>query len=740
MNSQAYVLSSNPGNHSIVALVFLRAFFVSILIYFLDRSIGLGTPPLALSMAAFCGIALTTLLAFSRLNTWGFLTLGILIYAFSWLSFYIFSFLPVSGEGLFFISTVVANHVFLFLHVFATCSFFTWLFWKVKFTLTLEILALIALSVEIFRGHRNFHFEAPRLLNNLAWDMGLQPLSMLLITAAVVIVLLFTYVYLASLYSRLHFSKGDSAANLFAKGRQNFFLNLTALAVFCLILIIICGHIYDYYQKEAVSRIANGVGQETEQGVSPLDFHSALGSTAQPAGVVRLEGDYQENPYIPMLYLRESALSEFNGKEMVIARTGFDQDVSSTSPQQVYKIEENNALVERVPVVQSIYLLADHKLAFALDYPLVINQLKNPNPKRFKAAYRAMSMAPSMPLDTIRNAPIGSPKWSQAEWEHYLTPHHDIRYADLAMKITNSYTSDSKPTAEKAFLISEYLSKNSIYTLTPNHDVKAHEDPVVPYLFGDMRGYCVHFAHATVYMLRALGVPSRIATGYLTDLSQARDGHILLRMSDRHAWAEVYVEDHGWIPFDTQPETVESHADTQIDMRLLEELMGMLDPGEELLSDNLLSNELNVFEDSGIWLPAKELVFFVVLSVILLFILLKIYLRLGWLLSSRPENKLKRSYVSVASKLCDLGFTRFSGETRQEFRTRLEKNMGMKSFILTDLLNYLKYRPSFELVGHNIDLQRKKDFQSFKSLPIKHRLLSALNPASVIAFITGRKW
>jgi hypothetical protein len=255
-----------------------------------------------------------------------------------------------------------------------------------------------------------------------------------------------------------------------------------------------------------------------------------------------------------------------------------------------------------------------------------------------------------------------------------------------------------------------------------------------------MRGYCVHFAHATVYMLRSLGIPSRIATGYLTDMSQAIDGHILLRMSDRHAWAEVYIRGKGWVPFDTQPEKVESHAETQVDMKLLEELMGMLDPGEEILPDKTLDGEKNVYEEVRVWYPRPEYLAAGLVLVFLFFILIKIYLRYGWILRSSPEGKLSSSYLAVASILCDLGFKRLPGETRAEFKKRILSKMGAGNFSLTESLNFLNYSPVFNVDSQSINNLRRNDLGSFKTLSFKSKLRSVLNPSSIIAFITGHRW
>lgn len=731
---------SKSSKPNVIALVILRGLFFSLFIFLIDKSISFGTSPVLLSFAALLGVGLSTRLAFSHLNFAGFGALYFIFYATFALCFFIISEFGGGKPGWFFIGTVVENHVMLFLHVFTISSVLTWLFWRLKAMLTLEIIGLTALALHLLSGHRNFHFESPRILNDLAWHFGLQPLTMLLVIGACILILVALYIYIASLTNRLHFAKNTSTA-LISRGRRNYLVNGAVLGVVGLTLFFICNELFDYYYQEALSRTTNGVGQESEGGVSPLDFHSALGSTNQPAALVRLEGDYNKNPFLPMLYLREGALSQFNGKEMVISESGFDLDVNATTPDQAYKIEPLGELGDRIAVAQTVYLLADHKLAFAIDYPISINQMQNPNAKRFKSAYRARSLAPVFPLESIKDAAVGNPDWPASTRKHYLQTHGDSRYADLAMKITNSYSATEAPRAEKAFRIIQYLSKNAIYTLTPNHEVKANEDPVAPFLFGDLRGYCVHFAHATVYMLRALGIPSRIATGYLTDLSQARDGHILLRMSDRHAWAEVYIEGHGWVPFDTQPERVESHADTQIDMQLLEELMGMLDPGEEILPEDILKDEIGITPERAYWTPTPAH-FYILISLLLgLLLIIKLYLRYGWALSVSPEKRLRRSYISIASRLIDLGLKRRPGETRQEFKERLLSLLGgPELFGLTDSLVRYNYAAQAELSNAAINEQRRRDLRLFKKLPLKDRITAVFNPSSALSLLSGGRW
>jgi transglutaminase-like putative cysteine protease len=66
-------------------------------------------------------------------------------------------------------------------------------------------------------------------------------------------------------------------------------------------------------------------------------------------------------------------------------------------------------------------------------------------------------------------------------------------------------------------------------------------------------GYCVHFAAAMTFMARELGIPARIAVGYLPGNVTASSGSTTqyqVTSDDLHAWPELYFPGVGWIPFE----------------------------------------------------------------------------------------------------------------------------------------------------------------------------------------------
>lgn len=66
------------------------------------------------------------------------------------------------------------------------------------------------------------------------------------------------------------------------------------------------------------------------------------------------------------------------------------------------------------------------------------------------------------------------------------------------------------------------------------------------------RGYCEQYAGAMAVLVRAAGIPARVALGYTPGIRQP-DGSREITSNDAHAWVEVYFDGQGWVPFDPTP-------------------------------------------------------------------------------------------------------------------------------------------------------------------------------------------
>lgn len=71
-------------------------------------------------------------------------------------------------------------------------------------------------------------------------------------------------------------------------------------------------------------------------------------------------------------------------------------------------------------------------------------------------------------------------------------------------------------------------------------------DSVDEFLFDSRTGFCEHYASSFVVIMRAMGIPARVVTGYQGGEINPVDGYLTVRQSDAHAWAEVWLQDQGW--------------------------------------------------------------------------------------------------------------------------------------------------------------------------------------------------
>lgn len=82
------------------------------------------------------------------------------------------------------------------------------------------------------------------------------------------------------------------------------------------------------------------------------------------------------------------------------------------------------------------------------------------------------------------------------------------------------------------------------------------------FLFESRRGFCEHYAGAFVFLMRAAGIPARVVTGYQGGEMNPLGDYLIVRQSDAHAWAEVWLAQEGWVRIDptaaVSPNRIES--------------------------------------------------------------------------------------------------------------------------------------------------------------------------------------
>jgi hypothetical protein len=419
---------------------------------------------------------------------------------------------------------------------------------RVRPVAVVELAALALAVASLVAGHRGGAIHRPAWLADWAWMHGRDPLRVLIALGGA------TAVTLA--LTLLRVERGRPARTL---------LHLVASVALVLLVVLLLPAGKSASPPRALGgalgqRPRSSDGKGSAQLPPSLEFkndYSGDNSAEHlPVAVVVFHDEYR--PPRGVYYFRQTAFSVFNGDRLVADTTGeLDHDILANFPTAEVKSpklgREQPGPPVRARVRTTVSLLTDQIHPFALDAP----RLWRPRPLvaagHFVRAYDVESAAPIVDGSLLgRDA---GQNLTARQLELYREPPDDPRYRELADEILAAANLDPDLADDpyvQSVAIAAWLGKQGIYSMRSSHAGTA--DPTADFLFGDRTGYCVHFAHAAAYLLRALGLPARVAAGYAVDAGRRADGSsLMLRSSDAHAWAEVYLDDFGWEVVDPMP-------------------------------------------------------------------------------------------------------------------------------------------------------------------------------------------
>ncbi len=121
-------------------------------------------------------------------------------------------------------------------------------------------------------------------------------------------------------------------------------------------------------------------------------------------------------------------------------------------------------------------------------------------------------------------------------------------YGDV-YALARRLTRHSKTEYDAVTVIERHLRNSYSYDESP----PVRKVPLRAFLFRDRIGYCQQFSGAMALMLRSLGIPARVATGFSPGIPNPKTSGVVVRDLDAHSWVEVYFNDIGWVPFDPTP-------------------------------------------------------------------------------------------------------------------------------------------------------------------------------------------
>ena len=111
---------------------------------------------------------------------------------------------------------------------------------------------------------------------------------------------------------------------------------------------------------------------------------------------------------------------------------------------------------------------------------------------------------------------------------------------------------DTRSPYGAALALESWLRSTGGFTYT-THPPPSGSDPLLDFVVHTKRGYCQHFAGAMALMLRYLGIPARVAEGFVSGVYDGDTHTWTVTDHDAHAWVEVWFPGYGWLPFDPTP-------------------------------------------------------------------------------------------------------------------------------------------------------------------------------------------
>ncbi len=139
-----------------------------------------------------------------------------------------------------------------------------------------------------------------------------------------------------------------------------------------------------------------------------------------------------------------------------------------------------------------------------------------------------------------------------------------------------------RPEAYSAALLQHLHEQPFTYTLAPGRYGEASPHLVDEFWFDRRLGFCEHFASAYVVMMRALGVPARVVTGYQGADPEPQDGFWVVRQSNAHAWAEYWQDGRGWVRVDptaaVAPDRIRLGQTLEVPAGLVGSMLGTVSP------------------------------------------------------------------------------------------------------------------------------------------------------------------
>jgi transglutaminase-like putative cysteine protease len=248
---------------------------------------------------------------------------------------------------------------------------------------------------------------------------------------------------------------------------------------------------------------------------------------------VKFEGQAPANP---QLYWRGVVLSQFDGRTwtpLQAARAGRLQTVLEGEPlrYQVTLEPHGRRWLFALEMPQALPQLAGNTAALTADAQMLASQPITDRIRYDLASHTGYRMQPNASAGILQ-------QWID------LPAGFNPRTLAYAAELSRNATS---PEQLVESVLKKFRAEPYRYTLEPP---ALGRHAVDEFLFDTKAGFCEHYSGAFVVLMRALGIPARVVTGYQGGELNPVDGFMTVRQSDAHAWAEVWLAQRGWVRID----------------------------------------------------------------------------------------------------------------------------------------------------------------------------------------------
>lgn len=260
-----------------------------------------------------------------------------------------------------------------------------------------------------------------------------------------------------------------------------------------------------------------------------------------------------EEPRAPVHYWRGLTYDTYTGRgwqnsERVVLDRRPDQEVLQVSPVGFITLTQD---VEIVPPRVDLIYAANQPVTVSVPYRVQAMGAEDYAALTFRdlpltgIRYAVTSWVPNLGEEDLRSASTTYPAWVTRRYLQ-LPSSLPQRVTDLSKQLT----ADARTPYDKALAIQEYLRK---LPYDPRILLPAGDFDAVDYFLFLQKGYCDYFGTAMAVMLRATGVPARVARGYLPGEFDWENHRYTVRENRQHVWTEVYFPPYGWVEFEPTP-------------------------------------------------------------------------------------------------------------------------------------------------------------------------------------------